>query len=106
MRPLRSLSVGRRGLWRRIVLLCVVLCSLMPWRPARALELAALVKDINPTITNLGSSPTSLTVVGDVVYFVADDGSNGRELWRSDGPPAGTVLVKDIYPGQPDSFPD
>lgn len=31
-------------------------------------------------------------------FFVADDGTNGRELWISDGTPAGTQLV-DICPG-------
>jgi ELWxxDGT repeat protein len=32
---------------------------------------------------------------GSFVYFTASDGS-GAELWRSDGTPAGTVLVKNI----------
>jgi ELWxxDGT repeat protein len=30
---------------------------------------------------------------------VAEDPTNGRELWKSDGTDAGTVLVKDIRPG-------
>ncbi len=32
------------------------------------------------------------------LYFVANDGSNGFELWKSDGTASGTVLVKDIHP--------
>jgi ELWxxDGT repeat protein len=40
-----------------------------------------------------------------VVYFVADNGVNGYELWRSDGTAAGTVLVKDILPGLETSYP-
>jgi ELWxxDGT repeat protein len=50
-----------------------------------------LVVDINP---NGGSNPTWLTVVGNMLYFVANDGSSGFELWMSDG--IDTTMVKDI----------
>ena len=33
------------------------------------------------------------------LFFAANDGVNGIELWTSDGTAAGTVLFKDIYPG-------
>ena len=41
-------------------------------------------------------SPTSLTAVGDTLFFQANDGDNGTELWKSDGTSSGTVMVKDI----------
>jgi len=33
------------------------------------------------------------------LYFGADDGQTGLELWRTNGTPEGTVLVKDVVPG-------
>jgi ELWxxDGT repeat protein len=53
---------------------------------------------LNGTPGNLGSSPQELTNVNGTLYFAADDGTNGSELWRSDGTAAGTILVKDIDP--------
>jgi ELWxxDGT repeat protein len=40
----------------------------------------------------------AVTVVGSRLFFQADDGSTGDELWVSDGTYAGTYLVKDINP--------
>ena len=40
-----------------------------------------------------------LTAVGNTLYFRADDGINGSELWKSDGTASGTVMVKDIDSG-------
>jgi ELWxxDGT repeat protein len=39
------------------------------------------------------------------VYFSADDGTTGRELWKSTGTSANTLLVKDIRAGVTSSFP-
>ncbi|RME28019.1 MAG: PKD domain-containing protein, partial [Candidatus Zixiibacteriota bacterium] len=56
-----------------------------------------IVKDIAPGVG--WSSPAYLTAVGNTLYFVAYDATNGTELWKSDGTAAGTVMVKDINPG-------
>jgi len=41
------------------------------------------VADINPGL--LGSSPRGMTVFDGAMYFSADDGTYGRELWKYDG---------------------
>lgn len=50
-------------------------------------------------------SSDSIIAVGSVVYFTADDGIHGIELWMTDGTPEGTVMVQDIAPGAVSSRP-
>ena len=56
----------------------------------------SLVKDINGIAA--GSGPNDLVATGNRVYFEADDGTNGRELWVTDGSDPGTKMVKDHNP--------
>jgi ELWxxDGT repeat protein len=44
-----------------------------------------------------GSYPSRFTALGDHVYFVADDGTHGRELFRTDG--ASVERLTDVNPG-------
>jgi len=46
-----------------------------------------------------------MAVVGTRIYFTADDGVHGTELWVTDGSPAGTRMVRDIRPGPLSSRP-
>ncbi len=78
------------------------------WKSDGTAAGTVLVKDINPGgdyMVPFGSNPKNLTAVGSTLYFTADDGVNGEELWKSDGTEAGTVLVRDIRPGSSYSSP-
>lgn len=43
--------------------------------------------------------------VNGTLFFAANDGTSGVELWKSDGTESGTVRVKDIFPGTQSSYP-
>src|SRR5437763_9195902 len=44
----------------------------------------------------VGSSPGQFVGCGGTTYFVANDGTGGSALWKTDGTAAGTSLVKDF----------
>ena len=50
-------------------------------------------------------SPEEYAVINGVAYFAARTSTEGTELWRSDGTPQGTYLLKDINPGSTSSRP-
>jgi len=62
-----------------------------------------MVKDINPGAGY--SDPKYLIKVNGTLFFVANDGVNGEELWKSDGTQAGTVMVRDLNLGSGNSEP-
>jgi ELWxxDGT repeat protein len=48
--------------------------------------------------------PLRLIAAGERLFFTADDGVHGTELWVSNGAPEGTRLVADILPDTPPYF--
>ena len=55
-----------------------------------------------------GSDPAELTVVGNQVFFRADDGTEGAELWVTSGTTFDGITVRqveDIWPGPQSGFP-
>lgn len=87
------------------------------WKSDGSAGGTVLVKDINPgtraeiidwdengdPITEsvpAGSHPFEVFAIGPgVAVLSASTQTTGRELWRTDGTPGGTVLVKDLVPG-------
>lgn len=79
------------------LLLCFVCAHTTGAQPA------FLVKDGDPRVSGTrGSDPSGFVRSGRYAYFSATTPATGRELWRTDGTAAGTVLLADIVPG-PDS---
>lgn len=78
-----------------------------------------LLKDINPQGSSIVYTvPTQGSVLcpsfayymplinnNNQLFFDADDGVHGRELWMSDGSPQGTVLLHDLIPGTGNATP-
>ena len=86
------------------------------WKSDGTTAGTSMVADINPgttttwyytgsygtytrDVTTTGSYPSDLTDGNGTLYFSANDGTHGDELWKSDGTAAGTTLVQDISPG-------
>lgn len=69
-----------------------------PWATQPG-SLTLRVADIHP---DGDSDPRDFSTVGDQVVFWADDGADGRELWRTNG--ASTSRIGDLRPGAPSSF--
>ncbi|NRA51126.1 MAG: T9SS type A sorting domain-containing protein [Phaeodactylibacter sp.] len=87
------------------------LCTLFIYGIVLHAQPVTLIKDIYPgeegCIPAGFSAPTTTPniAIGNTFFFAAEDGVHGTELWKSDGTEAGTVLVKDINPGEEGSDP-
>ena len=79
------------------------------WKSDGTLTGTAMVKDIWEGTSSgwaSGSYSGRRANVNGTFFFIANDGSHGVELWKSDGTPTGTVMVKDIWPGSSSCFQD
>ncbi|RYZ12578.1 MAG: hypothetical protein EOO70_09060, partial [Myxococcaceae bacterium] len=95
------------GLMNRCLLLLSGLLSVgapaMAGIPAPECRPVSTLKDIAPGAE--GSDPAPGVTVGGALFFAADDGAGGAELWKTDGTAAGTLRVKDIRPGPEGASP-
>ncbi len=84
-------------------ILSAALLPLVMYSNTWAAETApTMVKNITEIGSTVFYGPVS---VNGILYFSANDGINGEELWRSDGTEAGTVMIKDINSGSGSSYP-
>jgi ELWxxDGT repeat protein len=66
-----------------------------------------ILKNISPDVPaqTQASDPSEFVAFNGLLYFAANDGNVGRELWSSDGTAAQTRVVADLNGGVPDSNP-
>lgn len=66
-----------------------------------------MVKDIYPgSSSGISYSVDYFEKIGNFIFFRANDGINGTELWKSDGTEIGTIMVEDTVPGASGSNPE
>jgi len=86
------------------------------WKSDGTVAGTVLVKDIEPgelsgmqsgeKVRLLGVPSSDIAKANGFLYFPAATAANGRELWKSDGTAAGTVMVGDLFPGAQSSDPE
>lgn len=71
------------------------------WTTEGIMDTTTMLLDINPLGDSLPGNALGFTSVageqGELVFFDADDGTHGRELWVTDGTTIGTHIVQDIF---------
>src|SRR5687768_1020290 len=60
----------------------------------RLMLAAQLIKDVNPAGDTTSDPPVLFQLNASTALFVHDDGVSGDELWKTNGTPGGTHLVK------------
>lgn len=74
------------------LIFCLLLLAIPAWPQFE------LVKEIN-SLSGQSGGPHGFIQRSETLYFIANDGEHGQELWRTNGTGIGTYMVKDINPG-------
>ena len=82
------------------------LCLMVAAAPGQTSQ---LVRDINGQALPVPAVQASMVRVnpgsGEILVISVEDALNGAEIWKSDGTPAGTTLVRDLVAGPEGSDP-
>lgn len=84
----------------RLIIFIFLLCTSV--LRAGDVELALDLNRIGP---GKSANPKNLLAAGSVLFFSADDGIHGTELWKSSGAPQTTSMLFDLQPGPRSSNP-
>ncbi len=71
--------------------------------PGTASSGAIILPDLSALLSG-GSGDIHTSLFNGKIFFIANDGTHGTELWITDGTDAGTQMVKDINPGADSSI--
>jgi len=75
------------------------------FEPLEGRRLLAVAPQLLTALPAPGPDITEMVEIDGISYFAAYDNVHGKELWKSDGTAAGTVMVKDLYLGSVSSNP-
>lgn len=71
--------------------------------PGTASSGAIILPDLSALLSG-GTGDIHTSLFNGKIFFIANDGTHGTELWITDGTDAGTQMVKDINPGADSSI--
>lgn len=84
----------------------LTLLAVLPAPPSTAAAVVPVDMLGDISTRAVGEGPSRLTAVGSTIFFLQSTPGMGEELWKTDGTGPGTVLVKDIRPGEASSDAD
>ncbi len=83
----------------RTFLICAAALIWLPFTQVMAQRHPYLVKDIDPGVERYEHFQTGFGQLNGFTLAIGSRRDTGQELWRTDGTPDGTRIVKDICPG-------
>jgi ELWxxDGT repeat protein len=86
---------------RLLIVTLFILVTVSATLFAQEAELFANIAQNGPSS---GAYPRNFAAMGSTLYFLADDGIHGYELWKTEGTAETTKLVVDLTPGPASSF--